>query len=85
MLYEILQLFCSAIGMIIITKKSILLKSNIVEEVERNVLSQIMPHTFENIERGFKYLGYFLKPNYYYTRGWVWLIKKIELKINHWC
>jgi len=33
---------------------------------------------------GFKYLGFFLKPNSYKIRDWAWLWKKIENKINHW-
>jgi len=33
---------------------------------------------------GFKYLGFFLKPNAYRIGDWVWLWKRIENKISHW-
>lgn len=61
---DILNLFCLAIGMQIRIQKSMLLKHNISHETEV-LLSLVLPYSFEELENGFKYLGYFLKPNYY--------------------
>jgi hypothetical protein len=35
--------------------------------------------------QGFKYLGYYIKDEYYKTTDWDWLIAKVEKKIGHWC
>ena len=34
---------------------------------------------------GFKYLGYYLKPNNYLKEDCYWLVKKVEKIIGHWC
>lgn len=36
------------------------------------------------MEEGFKYLGFFLKPNAYRVSDWHWLIEKFEKKIHPW-
>jgi hypothetical protein len=36
-------------------------------------------------DSGFKYLGFHLKANGYVKRDWLWLVTKIEKKINSWC
>ena len=36
------------------------------------------------MEIGFKYLGFFLKPNNYRVKDWFWHIKKIEKRISNW-
>ena len=33
---------------------------------------------------GFKYFGYFLKPNSYKFNDWLWMVKKYENIIGHW-
>ena len=38
----------------------------------------------ENCENGFKYLIYMLKPNNYKVEDWMWLIKKVERRIDNW-
>lgn len=36
------------------------------------------------LENGFKYLGYFLKPNYYGKTDWIWLLWKVEKRLECW-
>ena len=36
------------------------------------------------MERGLKYLGFYLKPNNYRVKDWLWLLKKIEKRISNW-
>jgi hypothetical protein len=43
------------------------------------------PFNFEELETGFKYLGFFLKTSMYRACDWCWLLKKIEKKISNWC
>jgi hypothetical protein len=38
-----------------------------------------------DLELGFKYLGFLLKPNFYVAYDWIWLIQKVEKKIGLWC
>jgi hypothetical protein len=39
----------------------------------------------KDLNSGFKYLGYLLKPGSYKSKDWQWLIDKFESRINHWC
>ena len=43
-----------------------------------------MPFIFEDLDYGFKYLGYYLQPNFYRVSNWFWLIKKVEAKFGLW-
>ena len=45
---------------------------------------QIIPFSTVSITEGFKYLGFFLKPNCYSFEYWVWLYKKVEARISAW-
>ena len=38
----------------------------------------------EVISGGFKYLGFFLNPNAYSFKDWIWLYKKVESHISCW-
>jgi hypothetical protein len=42
---------------------------------ESNLLGSILPAPRENTKEGFKYSGFFLKPNRYIIDDWEWLIK----------
>jgi hypothetical protein len=44
-----------------------------------------MPYEVKSIDEGFKYLGFFLKPNCYSVNDWRWLIIKVEKIISNWC
>lgn len=64
--------------------KSLILKSEILEELQSQLVSFI-PYNFGPLDGGFKYLGYFLKPNSYHVNDWLCLLKKIDSRINVWC
>ena len=57
----ILDTFCDASGMIINMEKSCFLHNDLdVDTLNR--ISGFFPYKFEHINRGFNYLGYFIKP-----------------------
>jgi hypothetical protein len=41
-------------------------------------LKELLPYEVKYLYDGFKYLGFFLKPNYYQIDDWRWLIKTVE-------
>jgi hypothetical protein len=48
-------------------------------------LKEILPFEVEYLEEGFKYLGFFLKPNCYTLVDWSWIINKIKKRTSNWC
>lgn len=82
---DIIQIFCEASGMEISSQKSTstFLHLGVSDEVLFRILA-LFPYLSESLDGGFKYLGYFLKPNNYATSDWFWMLKKIEGHINHW-
>jgi hypothetical protein len=56
-----------------------------VEESGLAPFKEIFPFSYVPLESVFKYLGYFLKPNYYKAEDWRWLIKNFKRRIDHWC
>jgi len=42
------------------------------------------PYQILEIKEGLKYLGFRLKPNDYKSADWMWLVEKIESRINVW-
>ena len=65
----ILDTFCTASGMCINLDKSCFLFNN-VEEGILNKISCTLSLNFEHISKGFKYLGYFIKPLGYLVKDW---------------
>ena len=63
-------------------------KSNLVHNEFSTYMLQrekeIVPYKTIQNETGFKYLGFFIKPNSYSFQDWVWLYKKIESRISSW-
>jgi hypothetical protein len=43
-----------------------------------------LPFAQKQIDEGFKYLGFVLKPNDYVFRDWLWLFIKIQKRISFW-
>lgn len=56
-----------------------------LEEAELSPLKDILPFTFADLNVGFKYLGYYLKPGSSKSADWSWLVAKFEKKIGLWC
>ena len=42
-------------------------------------------YTLVNVESGISYLGFFIKPNDYAKKDWVWLLAWIENRLKMWC
>ena len=36
------------------------------------------------MSNGFKYLGFFLKPNNYGFQDWIWIYQKVEARVSAW-
>jgi hypothetical protein len=48
------------------------------------LLKDLLPFEVKPIDAGFKYLGFYIKPNCYTRADWNWLEKKIEKRIMCW-
>ena len=44
----------------------------------------IFGYNMEPRENGFKYLGFFMKPDRYRNLDWLWLVKRIDKKTSSW-
>ena len=82
-LYEIMQTFCKAYGMLINVDKLALLYSRL-DDVELITVQNIFCFNADKIEIGLKYLGFFLKTCRYYSKDWDWLVVKVEKRIKNW-
>lgn len=77
----ILSSFCRASGLCINWSKYIFYYSGVFRETLENLMV-MFPHSFEELAKGFWYLGYFLKADAYKPTDWGWLLSKIEEKIG---
>jgi hypothetical protein len=48
------------------------------------MLKELFPFEVKPLKTGFKYLGFYIKPNCYTRGDWSWLEKKIEKRILSW-
>ena len=80
-LYEVLQIFCKASGMLINEEKSSLLHSGL-DESELITLRNIFSFSVAKLKVGLKYLGFHLKPCRYLMKDWDWLVAKVEKRIK---
>lgn len=80
---NILSLFCKATGMEPNFGKSTIICVTCLQNEERYA-SQHFDFVRQELDEGLKYLGFRLKPNGYRIIDWVWLIAKIERRINIW-
>jgi hypothetical protein len=55
-----------------------------LSESELDPFKLLLSYKFIDLTIGFKYLGYYLKSGLHKTEDWLWLITKVEKKINHW-
>ena len=80
-LVEGMDLFWRAIGMLINDDKLTINWANFLNEAIRN-LETLFRFQCRDLDSGVKYLGFFLKPNDYRKKDWVWLLAKIEKKLS---
>jgi hypothetical protein len=83
-IHRILGVFCGASGLLINVQKSTFLHYGVAEDTLDN-LKEVFQYNFIALSEGFRYLGYFLKPDSYKVEDWHWLISKFEKRINLWC
>eukprot|EP00253_Pinus_taeda_P009046 PITA_09046 len=80
---RILQLFMKATGMMVNQQKSTITFSR-TSVNEAQAAQQAFPFTIHPMDRGLKYLGFWLKPNSKRIADWVWLVNKVEKRLNYW-
>jgi hypothetical protein len=81
---NILNIFCSVTGLKINLQKSMFLATG-ARETNMSELKSLFGIDFRDLEEGFNYLGYFIKPSSYKAKDWSWLYEKFERRIQHWC
>jgi hypothetical protein len=84
LIVDLLTLYCSASGLCINTQKTTVHYWGLKDE-EMASFKDILPFTFTDLNNGFKYLGYYLKPGPSKSVDWSWLVAKFEKKISQWC
>jgi len=82
-LKRILDLSCRAIGMAFNYEKSCALLNSMSEE-DALMMQDLIPIPKKNLDEGFKYLGFCLKPDRYRKDEWGWFIRKVEARISLW-
>jgi hypothetical protein len=81
---NVLQLFCSATRLHINAHKTTFLQFGVNHQVLDGIKA-FFHYQIQDLEKGFKYLGYFLKMGRYKTEDWLWLLEKYDKRIRHWC
>jgi hypothetical protein len=79
-----LDLFSNGTRMAYNALKSQFLEADWTSE-ELIPLKDLLPYEVRTLDDGFKYLGFFLKPNWYVINDWCWLIKKVGKKNSSCC
>jgi hypothetical protein len=81
---SLLSIFCKASGLVINPLKSSFHFSGL-QEGELTCFKALFPYNFVELNEGFWYLGFFLKPTNYRVVDWSWLIEKFEKRMGLWC
>jgi hypothetical protein len=81
---KVLKYLCLASGLQVNGSKSTMLQEGLSEQ-ELLPFKAMFPYNFSDLDSGFKYLGYFLKTGPHRANDWIWLLKKMEKKIDNWC
>lgn len=77
----VLDLFCSATGMVISIYKSCSLKNSFSED-NSITLATYLPYPIKPLREGFKHFGFNLKFLSYMYEDKLWLYKKVEARIS---
>ena len=78
-----INLFNIVTWMLINIQKSTL-TPYLLREPEVRILTNFFLASVSNLQDGFKYLGFHLKPNDYQKLDWKWLIGKLEKRLQSW-
>ena len=68
--------YMKATGMVIIIEKSVLAHNEFLDELAQK-LKEILAYPTKPLAEGFQYLGFFLKPNCYAFKDWMWPFQKV--------
>ena len=68
--------YMKATGMIINIEKSMLSHNDFSDEIILKA-KEILAYPAKILGEGFKYLGFYLKPNCYAFKDWMWLFQKV--------
>ena len=68
-------------GMYINIDKSNISYNKILDE-EVRILKELTPFPLKPLSKGFKYLGFILNPNLHSFNEWLWLYKKVEVRLS---
>ena len=79
----LIEKYKKAIGMMINIEKSMLAHNEFSEDLAQK-RKEILAYPTKLISEGFKYLGFYLKPNSYAFQDWMWLYQKIEARVLAW-
>jgi hypothetical protein len=55
-----------------------------LEEEEIESYMTLFPFEVRDFDDGIKYLGFHLKPNNYKNIDWMWMLAKLEKRLNTW-
>lgn len=81
--HEIFIRFCAATGMIANNSKSCIYFGEGENQTILDV-GELFNFKTEPFSMGFKFLGFYLKPNNYVVDDWSWLIEKVDKRISDW-
>jgi hypothetical protein len=82
-LKEVLDIYCKDTSMEINVDKSCLI-THCLSNISSQQIYNLLPFPKKELEIGFKYLGFFLKPGNYRYANWLWLVKKVEMQVSFW-
>jgi len=80
----VLNIFFSVTGLKINFQNSLFLAIG-AKEAFLSELKTLYGIDYRDLEVGFNYLGYFIKPTSYKAKDWCWLYENFERRIQHWC
>jgi len=78
------SILCKALGLFINPLKLSFHFSEL-QEGELTCFKALFPYNFVELNEGFWYLGFFLKPANYRVADWSWLIERFEKRMGLWC
>ena len=79
-----IRIFSQAIGMCCNNQKSTM-SFLIMEQGMEQWYALSFDYILVNVESGISYLKFFIKPNDYAKKDWVWLLSRIENRLKMWC
>ena len=80
---KILSLFSSATGMLANHSKSTITFTR-TSIHESQYAHRLFPYCINPLDRGLKYLGFWIKPVSQKIADWIWLVTKLEKRLNLW-